>query len=37
MSETARKFFNFSDTISGTEARGFITIDGRNEDLFFRQ
>ena len=35
MSKAARTFFNFSDTISGAEARGFITINGRNEDLFY--
>ncbi len=26
---------NFSDTLSGTEAKGFITVDGRNEELFY--
>ncbi|KGN00314.1 phage tail tube protein [Clostridium botulinum] len=28
-------FMDFKDTISGQEARAFITIDGRNEDLFY--
>lgn len=28
-------FFNFEDTISGQEARAYITIDGRNEELFY--
>lgn len=28
-------FLKFSDTISGTEAKGFITVDGRNEELFY--
>ncbi|ACO85661.1 phage tail tube protein [Clostridium botulinum] len=28
-------FLKAGDTISGQEARGFITIDGRNEELFY--
>lgn len=28
-------FMDFKDTISGQEARAFITIDGRNEELFY--
>ncbi|NFT06839.1 phage portal protein [Clostridium botulinum] len=28
-------FLNFSDTLSGTEAKGFITVNGRNEELFY--
>lgn len=32
---TIEEFLKFSDTVSGTEAKGYITIDGRNEDLFY--
>lgn len=28
-------FLEFKDTISGQEARAYITIDGRNEELFY--
>lgn len=28
-------FFKAEDTIGGQEARGYITIDGRNEELFY--
>ncbi|WP_055667256.1 phage tail tube protein [Desnuesiella massiliensis] len=28
-------FFKFEDAISGQEARAYITIDGRNEELFY--
>ncbi|SHE62256.1 phage tail tube protein [Clostridium fallax] len=28
-------YMKFSDTISGQEARAYITIDGRNEELFY--
>ncbi len=28
-------FLNYSDTLSGTEAKGFITVNGRNEELFY--
>ena len=35
MSETARQFMHYSDTIAGTEASAYITIKGRNELLFY--
>jgi hypothetical protein len=28
-------FLNYSDTLSGTEGKGFITVNGRNEELFY--
>lgn len=32
---TISDYLKYSDTITGTEAKGYITIDGRNEDLFY--
>lgn len=32
---TISDYLKYSDTITGTEAKGYITVNGRNEDLFY--